>query len=85
MALVSIDSNTNSSLEVRYASDGIIRRQHNMYGGSALPVVQLESASVNGVHPWIAEELFDGDETRLEGALQSFKSTFTTRQMFPGR
>lgn len=85
MALVSIDSNTNSSLEVRYASDGIIRRQSNIFGGIALPAVQLESASVNGVHPWIAEGLFDGDGTRLEKALQSFMSTFTARQIFPRR
>ena len=84
MALVGIDSQSDSSVDVRYASDGIIRRHGNFYMMGALPAVQLDAARVDGVHPWIAEGLFGGDAARLDAALQSFNSTFATRQMYPG-
>ena len=82
MVLVSIDSAANQSLEVRHASDGIIRRRGGMLSVIAHPVERLESVRLNGVHPWIIEGLFDGDEARLEAALQRFNSDFATRQMF---
>ena len=84
MALTSFDAQSNPLLWVRYASYGIIRREGNYLSGRARPVVELEAAAIDGVHPWIAEGLFEGSSERLQAALDSFTPIYATRSMYPG-
>jgi hypothetical protein len=83
MALLSFYSTSNSELEIRFASTGIIRRQGGIFFGGALPVSDLEKLRKEGAHPWIALGLFDGDQVRFEEALARFNSEFTTSAMYP--
>lgn len=80
MALVTSDSRQNSGLEIQYVSLGIIRHEGSVFGNTARPVRVLRSMSSAGSHPWVAQGVFGGDESRFDRALQEFEQWWNARR-----
>ena len=84
IVLLALFCRSDSDLHHRPASAGIVRRGGNFLLMTALPVSVLEAKRVNGVYPWIALGLFDGDDERFEEALTGFNSAIAKRAWMPG-
>ena len=83
MVLLGLFCDSDANIFVRYRSAGIIRRSGSFLSAVARPVAELDALRVNGVHPWIALGLFDGDQDRFEDALKGFNGAISARAMTP--
>jgi len=72
MFLVSSDDVLDTDRYSSYRSVGRIRPTGGLSEDKARPAVELEAASREGVHPWVAAGLFGGDSDRFAKAAESF-------------
>jgi len=75
--LVTMDSR-NHDLAAFIWTVGRIRSGGSMIAPKALPVGELEQASVGGTHPWLAAGLFESDKDRFDGLVRAFEAMYTS-------
>jgi hypothetical protein len=75
--LVTTDSRNHDLAAFNWTA-GRIRSGGSMLAPKALPVVELEQASIDGTHPWIAAGLFESDKDRFDGLVDAFESFYAS-------
>jgi hypothetical protein len=75
--LVTADSRS-LNLAAFYRTAGRIRSSGSMMVPRVLPIVELDQASIDGIHPWLAAGLFDSDKDRFDRLLDEFLSFYSS-------